>query len=328
MHHEHIGFIGSGNIAESIIRGLITSGHVDPGQIIISDVRQEQLDRVHQTLGPMIAASNQETVARANIVFLAVKPAQVPGVARELRDVARSDQFFISVAAGTSLARVRDALGEKPRLCRIMPNLSASVRKSIISLYAEPAMTIQDLAPVYSVLSQVGKVFRVEDEALMSVTTALSGSAPAYYLMMAEALVEFGISQGLPREIATAMILMRGPDVPRDRQAHEERMEHEKNHRNGREPGRDHRGGHAGLQGKRVPGDLRGGPQAIHRQGQGAGRQVTPGRRSRADRRPGPHRSAVPVRFELPAHDEPVAFPVPRPLRAAIGGGSTVCSFS
>jgi pyrroline-5-carboxylate reductase len=207
MHHERIGFIGAGNIAESMIRGFITSGHIDPGHIMIADVRPEQLERIHQTLGPTVAVSNRELAEQASIVFLAVKPAQVQNVAREISEVVRASQCVVSIAAGTSLAHVREGLGTKPRLCRIMPNLAANVRKSTISLFADPALTAHDLAPVYSALSQLGKVFRVEDEKLMAVITALSGSAPAYYVMMAEALVGFGVSQGMSKERATSMIL-------------------------------------------------------------------------------------------------------------------------
>jgi len=207
MHVERVGFIGAGNIAESMIRGIITSGFLDPGQIVVSDIRREQLDRLHKMLGPTIAASNRENVTQSTIVFLAVKPSQVVDVAHEIRTVARADQYVVSIAAGTSLKRIREALGGKPRLCRIMPNLSASVRKSIISLFADPSLHTDDLAPVCSLLSRIGRGFRGDNEKLMAVITALSGSAPAYYLMMAEALVSYGVSQGMTREMATAMIL-------------------------------------------------------------------------------------------------------------------------
>ena len=207
MEQQRIGFIGAGNIAEAMIRGIITSGHADPGQIVIADLDRQRLAQLHQTLGPTIASSNEEAAAEAAILFLAVKPFQAVEVAGTLRGVLREDQHVISVAAGTALGRIREALGPGPRLCRIMPNLSASVRRSTIGMYAEPALSDADLAPVHALLSQLGKVFRIEDEALMAVVTALSGSAPAYYVMMADALVRFGVSQGIPEELATAMIL-------------------------------------------------------------------------------------------------------------------------
>jgi pyrroline-5-carboxylate reductase len=85
--------------------------------------------------------------------------------------------------------------------------LSTSVRRSTIGLYAEAGLSSEELAPVFALLSQLGRVFRVDDEALMAVITALSGSAPAYYVMMADALVSYGIAQGMPPELAAEMIL-------------------------------------------------------------------------------------------------------------------------
>jgi pyrroline-5-carboxylate reductase len=207
MRAEKVGFIGAGNLAEAMIRGIITSGYVDPGQIVISDVNQKRLMHLHQTLGPTCAWSNADNAAQADIVFLAVKPAQVQAVAAEIRQALRPGQFVVSVAAGTSVQRIQEALGDAPRLCRIMPNLSTGVRKSTIGLYADPALGTEELGPVLSLLSQLGKVFRIEDESLMAVITALSGSAPAYYVMMADALVNYGVAQGLPPELATDMIL-------------------------------------------------------------------------------------------------------------------------
>lgn len=207
MEDTSIGFVGAGHIAEALIRGIITSGYTDPGQIVISDIDRQRLVQLHQTLGPTIASSNDDNAARADILFLAVKPFQVAEVARELRDTLRAEQFVISVAAGTSLGRIREAVGPAPRLCRIMPNLSASVRRSTIGLFADAAIGDDELSPVYELLSQLGKVFRIQDESQMAVVTALSGSAPAYYVMMADALIKYGVAQGIPEELATNMIL-------------------------------------------------------------------------------------------------------------------------
>jgi len=204
---ERVGFVGAGNIAESMIRGIITSGCLDPGQIVVSDADEKRLIQVHKTLGATIAWSNAENAAQARILFLTVKPAQIAAVAAQIRPVLRPDQYVVSVAAGTSLARARAALGPAPRLCRIMPNLSASVRKSAIGLCAEGPAAAGELGPVHEILGRLGTVFRIDDEQQMAVVTALSGSAPAYYVMMADALIRYGVSQGIPEELATAMIL-------------------------------------------------------------------------------------------------------------------------
>lgn len=207
MTAEKVAFLGAGNLAEAMIRGLITSGYLDPGQVAIADVKPDRLTAVHRTLGPTVARSNPEAAEGADVVFLAVKPVQVPAVAAEIRDVLAAGQLVISVAAGTSVQRIREALGSAPRLCRIMPNLSTSVRRSTIGLFAEPELSDEDLGAAFALLSQLGRVFRVADEALMAVITALSGSAPAYYVMMADALVGYGVSQGMPADLAAEMIL-------------------------------------------------------------------------------------------------------------------------
>ena len=207
MEIKRVGFIGAGNVSDAMIRGFIVSGYLDPGQIIISDVDQERLLAMHRSLGPAMARDNRANAERADVLFLSVKPNLVETVAAEIREVVRPEQYVISVAAGKSLANIQDALGGGPLTCRIMPNLLATVRQSTIGLFADQSVTTEKLAPIFALLSRVGRVFRIEEESQMAVITALSGSAPAYYVMMAEALVEYGVSQGLPREQATDMIL-------------------------------------------------------------------------------------------------------------------------
>jgi pyrroline-5-carboxylate reductase len=227
------GFIGGGNIAEAMIRGFITSGLFDPGDISVSDVDKVRLEKLNSSLGVAPVESNSENAASADILFLCVKPSLVLEIAAELtgknpgrraskivgehapprederscESALRKDTFVVSVAAGKSLQSIQKLLGDHKNLVRIMPNLAASVRKSTIGLYAESALTKDDLAPLMLLLSNLGKVYRVDDEHMMAVITALSGSAPAYYVMLADALIEFGISQGLGKEFATQMIL-------------------------------------------------------------------------------------------------------------------------
>jgi pyrroline-5-carboxylate reductase len=207
MKPNRVGFVGAGNIAEALIRGFITSGYLDPGQIVISDPNRERADRVNQSLGTLIAETNPDNASQCDILFLTVKPQHVATVCDEIRDKLKRGCFVISVAAGTSLGSVKGALGGYERVCRIMPNLAAAVRRATIGLYSEQSPDSDDLAPVFALLSRVGRVFGIEDEHLMAVVTALSGSAPAYYVMMADALIKYGVSQGMDEELARNMIL-------------------------------------------------------------------------------------------------------------------------
>lgn len=202
-----IGFIGAGNIAEAMIRGIITSGHLDPGKIVISDINQDRLNKLNQSLGTMVAENNIDNAKQVNALFIAVKPAQIFDVASEIKNHVKKETFIISLVAGKSLESIKSRLNKHSRICRIMPNLAASVRKSTITLFTEKNITASDLHPLHSLLSCAGKVFQIEDEKLMASITALSGSAPAYYVMMADALIKYGISQGMDQELAKQMIL-------------------------------------------------------------------------------------------------------------------------
>lgn len=207
MHLGKISFIGAGNIAEALIRGIITSGTLDPGQIIVSDVNQNRLTLMNQTLGTLIAANNNEAAEKADILFLTVKPFQVLEVCEKISSSINKNAFVISVAAGKSLRSVKERLQNHHRTCRIMPNLACGVKKGTIGLFAMEDLAAQELAPVAEILSGTGRIFRLRDEKLMPAITALSGSAPAYYVMMADALINYGVSQGLDREVAAQMIL-------------------------------------------------------------------------------------------------------------------------
>jgi pyrroline-5-carboxylate reductase len=207
MKSHSIGFIGGGHIAEALIRGIVTSGYADPGQIRVSDPHQERLEHLHRTMGIRIASNNNELASEVDLIFLTVKPNQIALVAEEIKDHLKNNPFIISVAAGKSLHLIKEHLNNYKNICRIMPNLASSVKKSTISLYADPELSTQCISEVHSLLSSTGKVFRINEEKLMASITALSGSAPAYYVMMADALVNYGVSQGLDKELATDMIL-------------------------------------------------------------------------------------------------------------------------
>ena len=207
MRSNCVGFIGGGHIAEAMMRGIIASGYLEAGNIVVSDVDGEKLQRLEEAIGVRTAADNAETASQVGILFLAVKPDQISKVADEIAGVLDESTFVISVAAGKLLATIKERLNGHKNVCRIMPNLAVSVEKGTIGLFAEPGHIEKSMSAVWSLLSSVGRVFRVEDEKLMSTVTALAGSAPAYYVMMADALVHFAVSQGMDESVAREMIL-------------------------------------------------------------------------------------------------------------------------
>lgn len=207
MKSDCVGFIGGGHIAEALIRGIIASGYLDAGKIIVSDIDRDKLKRLKETMGIRPAEDNTQAVSEANILFLAVKPDRIFGVADAIAVVLEEDVFVVSVAAGKLLLAIKKHLKGHRNLCRIMPNLAASVGKGTIGLFAEPEHTTESLSEVCCLLGSVGRVFWVGDENLLSTVTALSGSAPACYVMMADALVRFAVSQGMDKSLAREMVL-------------------------------------------------------------------------------------------------------------------------
>lgn len=207
MKPDCVGFIGGGHIAEALMRGITASGYLDAGKIVVSDIDGEKLQRLEKAIGIRPTTDNAEAVSQAGILFLAVRPGEVFGVADEIADVLAEDVFVVSVAAGKLLGPIKKHLNDHKNVCRIMPNLAASVGKGTIGLFAEREHTEKSLSAVCSLLSAVGVVFRVGDENLLSTVTALCGSAPAYYVMMADAMVRFAVSQGMEESVAREMVL-------------------------------------------------------------------------------------------------------------------------
>ena len=202
-----VGFIGGGHIAEALIGGIAASGYLDAGKIVVSDIDRGRLEGLRGTTGVCPAENNIQAASQAEILFLAVKPDQIFPVADEIGNALKEETWVVSVAAGKLLGTIKEHLNGHKNICRIMPNLAVSVGRGTIGLFAEKEHTEKSLSAVCSLLSAVGGGFRVEDEKLLSTVTALAGSAPAYYVMMADALVRFAVSRGMDESVAREMVL-------------------------------------------------------------------------------------------------------------------------
>ncbi|MDR7435874.1 MAG: pyrroline-5-carboxylate reductase [Armatimonadota bacterium] len=196
-----IGFIGAGNMAEAMIRGLVTTGTVVPARIIVTNrENRERLARLSWQYNIFTTPSKAELLARANVVILAVKPKDIPEVLEAIRDLARPDQVVISVAAGVPLARLEGAL-PKISVVRTMPNLATSVAASVTAMTYGSQVRGEDRAVARALFEALGRVVEVSEE-LMDAITALAGSGPAYVYRMMEAMTEAGANLGLPGDIA------------------------------------------------------------------------------------------------------------------------------
>lgn len=199
-----VGFVGSGNMGEALIRGLVAA-HVVPAESIwASDVRIERLKELDRQYGIQLAANNVELVRQADVVVLAVKPQIIAPVLREIAPVMTKRKLMISLAAGVSTARIRAVLGRDVRLIRVMPNTPALVLEGVTALARAEGLEPDDLDICGEIFSAVGRVVILEEE-LMDAVTGLSGSGPAYVALVIESLADGGVKMGLDR--LTAMTL-------------------------------------------------------------------------------------------------------------------------
>ena len=207
MNDATLTFIGGGNMAGSLVGGLIADGW-DPARIRVADPDAGQRERMVASHQVATTPDNQAAMSDADVVVLAVKPQVLATVARDLAaGIAQQQPLVISIAAGIREATLRGWLGSGTAIVRAMPNTPALVRSGATGLYANPAVSEAQRSLAESILRAVGLVIWVEDEALMDAVTALSGSGPAYFFLFMEALQAAGEEQGLPAETARLLVL-------------------------------------------------------------------------------------------------------------------------
>jgi pyrroline-5-carboxylate reductase len=204
LKNNTIAFIGAGNMAEALIRGLLANKVLPASRIIATDVRLERLEELKKALGIRIATDNAVAAREADLIVLAVKPQQMSSVLSGLRLPVSS--LFVSIAAGVTTARIEREVGGKPRVIRVMPNTPALVGAGAAALAKGKYATDNDLQTAETILKAIGVTVRV-DEKLFDAVTALSGSGPAYVFYVAEAMIQAGIEAGLPAEVAKKLTL-------------------------------------------------------------------------------------------------------------------------
>ncbi|MCX5646151.1 MAG: pyrroline-5-carboxylate reductase [Phycisphaerae bacterium] len=200
-----IGFIGSGNMAEALIRGIITAEVYTPQNVFVSDVRPERLKELADRYGVTPCGTNTQVVERSETVVLSVKPQIMNDALQSIRSTPKSGKLFISIAAGVKVAKIGGVLGDVP-IVRVMPNTPALVGAGASALFAnERAGALLDKA--FSVFSAVGKAVVVQEEGLIDAVTAVSGSGPAYFFLLMEAMIDAAAALGLPPDVAKDLVL-------------------------------------------------------------------------------------------------------------------------
>lgn len=196
---QKIGIIGAGNMGAALIKGIIASGHKG-SFVTVSDSDKIKLDNLKKLYKVNITTDNNDVMAKSDIVIFAVKPQVAETVASSLAKPEKMP-LIVSIMAGISTDTLLKYFGGKTRVVRVMPNTPALVQKGCSAISAGKYATEKDLEAVKEIFSCVGSA-RVMDEKMLNAVTALSGSGPAYFFIILEALSDAGVKAGLPRDVA------------------------------------------------------------------------------------------------------------------------------
>lgn len=202
-----ITFIGAGNMASSLAGGLIAKG-TDPIQITLSDINEQQLQQARRTLHVNTTRDNLNACQKADVVVLAVKPQVMGTVLEPLRDVLQQRKpLVISIAAGITLTQLESWLGEGLSIVRCMPNTPALVETGATGLFANGNVSDLQKEQARSIMNSVGLALWLENEDQIDAVTAVSGSGPAYFFLVMEAMVAAGTALGLSEQVAKQLTL-------------------------------------------------------------------------------------------------------------------------
>jgi pyrroline-5-carboxylate reductase len=198
-----VAILGCGKIGESVLAGLLSSGSSD---LVVTARRPERVVELHDRHGVEATLANADAVSGAGLVVLAVKPQDFEELLESIHGAVTKEQTVLSVAAAIPTSFIERRLGPEVPVVRAMPNAPATVHEGITGLCAGAHASEQNVAIAEEVLLHLGPVVRVP-ETYMDAVTAVSGSGPAYFALLAEAMIEAGILLGLSREISTQLVV-------------------------------------------------------------------------------------------------------------------------
>jgi len=201
-----IATVGTGMMAEAMIGGLLRGQLVDPSQLVASHPRSERRDHLRDTYAIRVAESNVDAIRDADVVLLAVKPQMLARVGREIGPHLRSGQVVLSVLAGATTAALTATLGHE-QVIRAMPNTPARIGAGMTVWYATPAVTADQRAQAKALLGALGAEIEVDDEKMVAMATAVSGTGPTYVFLVMEALIDAAVHLGFPRHIAHDLVI-------------------------------------------------------------------------------------------------------------------------
>jgi pyrroline-5-carboxylate reductase len=200
---QRIAILGGGRIGEALLSGLLSASWSD---IVVTARSEGRVADLRERHGVEATTSNRNAVAGAALVVVAVKPQDIDALLEDIGSVLAPSQTVISVAAAIPTARIEAKLADGVPVVRAMPNAPSVVHEGMAGIAAGSHAGDEQLALAENVLSHLGRVVRVNESA-MDAITALSGSGPAYFALLAEAMIEAGILLGVSREISTTLVV-------------------------------------------------------------------------------------------------------------------------
>lgn len=201
-----IAILGAGQIGEALVAGLVSSGWRQPGEIVVTARRPERLDELAERYGVRGTLSNVEAVEAASVVVIAVKPQDIEALLVEVGESLTGGHTVLSVAAAIPTSLIEGHLSESVPVVRAMPNTASTVHEGMAGIAPGSHAGEEHLRRAEELLAHVGRTVRVS-EAAMDAVTAVSGSGPAYFALLAESMIEAGILLGLSREISTDLVV-------------------------------------------------------------------------------------------------------------------------
>jgi pyrroline-5-carboxylate reductase len=206
VDERRIAILGAGKIGEALLAGLLSTGWRTSEEIVVTGRREERMTELGERYGVTATLSNSEAVARAAVVVIAVKPQDFDVLLGEVAPLISAEQTVLSVAAAIPTAMIEQRLADGVPVVRAMPNTPATVHEGVAGVCAGSHADDEHVALAEEVLAHVGRVVRVP-ERYMDAVTAVSGSGPAYFALLAEAMIEAGILLGLSRETTTTLVV-------------------------------------------------------------------------------------------------------------------------
>ncbi len=204
LRKKKIAILGSGNMGEALVKGLLRAGKTPPESLVCTDPRAERREELQKRYGVQVSADSRAAAAQADLVVLAVKPQVIDALLDEVAPSVDARKLVISIAAGVPIAAIARKLGAGVRIVRAMPNTPALVGAGAAALARGPHATDSDLEQALALFEAVGVAVVVEEHHLDAVT-GLSGSGPAFVFIAIEALADGGVKVGLARPVAMAL---------------------------------------------------------------------------------------------------------------------------